>query len=76
MFKDQRLLVANRGEIAVRIIQSAKQLGITTLAIYTSSDSLSPHVLQADVAIPLPPEPPNPNPQHIFRFLLSYLSRA
>ncbi|KAK7023327.1 urea carboxylase [Favolaschia claudopus] len=46
-----KLLVANRGEIAVRIIRTAKAEGITTIAIYTSSDALSPHVSLADESI-------------------------
>ncbi|KAJ7304851.1 allophanate hydrolase subunit 2-domain-containing protein [Mycena albidolilacea] len=46
-----KLLVANRGEIALRIIRTAKVQGIVTVAIYTSSDALSPHVTLADEAI-------------------------
>ncbi|KAJ7114363.1 urea carboxylase [Mycena epipterygia] len=46
-----KLLVANRGEIAWRIIRTAKQEGIRTVAIYTSSDALSPHVTIADEAV-------------------------
>lgn len=46
-------MVANRGEIAVRIIRTAQRLGIATVAIYTSSDALSPHVTIADEAVHL-----------------------
>ncbi|KAG6894029.1 hypothetical protein C0992_007751 [Termitomyces sp. T32_za158] len=53
MFKREKLLVANRGEIAVRIIRTAKELGIRTIAIYTPSDALSLHVSLADKAVPL-----------------------
>ncbi|KAJ6550228.1 allophanate hydrolase subunit 2-domain-containing protein [Mycena capillaripes] len=51
-----KLLVANRGEIALRIIRTAKTEGIATVAIYTSSDALSPHVTLADEAIFLTPQ--------------------
>jgi urea carboxylase len=49
----QKLLVANRGEIAVRILKTAKRLRLKTIAIYSPSDSLSPHVTLADEAVPL-----------------------
>ncbi|KAG6877108.1 hypothetical protein C0993_010220 [Termitomyces sp. T159_Od127] len=53
MYECEKLLVANRGEIAVRIIRTAKKLGIRTIAIYTPSDALSLHVSLADKAVPL-----------------------
>ena len=40
----EKVLVANRGEIAVRIIRTAQRLGLATIAIYTPSDALAPHV--------------------------------
>jgi acetyl/propionyl-CoA carboxylase alpha subunit len=49
-YASHKLLIANRGEIAVRIIRTAQRLGIATVAIYTSSDALSPHVAIADQA--------------------------
>lgn len=49
--KIKRLLIANRGEIAVRIIKAAKELGIYTVAIYSADDSESLHVTMADVAV-------------------------
>ncbi|MHB1519294.1 MAG: acetyl/propionyl/methylcrotonyl-CoA carboxylase subunit alpha [Acidimicrobiales bacterium] len=48
------LLVANRGEIARRIIRTARAMGITTVAIYADPDEKSPHVAEADRAVRLP----------------------
>ncbi|MEM6708603.1 MAG: carboxyl transferase domain-containing protein [Pseudomonadota bacterium] len=48
------LLIANRGEIAVRIIRSARRLGLRTLAIYSSDDQDGLHVTLAGDALPLP----------------------
>lgn len=48
------LLVANRGEIALRIIRTATELGMRTLAVYAEDDAESPHVHAADEAIGLP----------------------
>jgi acetyl/propionyl-CoA carboxylase alpha subunit len=45
-----KLLIANRGEIALRIIRSAVKLGIPTVALFTLADAASPHVSQADEA--------------------------
>ncbi|KAF2202993.1 hypothetical protein GQ43DRAFT_291604 [Delitschia confertaspora ATCC 74209] len=54
MEKLNRLLVANRGEIAVRICRTAKKLGIKTIAIYSEADAASQHVRCADEAVLLP----------------------
>lgn len=51
MDKLKTLLVANRGEIAVRLIRTAKRLGIKTISIYTASDAASLHVAAADEAV-------------------------
>lgn len=45
-----KLLIANRNEIAVRIIRAAKQLGIDTVAVYSDADKSAPHVAMADEA--------------------------
>src|SRR5260221_12733072 len=50
----QKLLVANRGEIAIRIFRSAAALGMASIAIYPADDSTSLHVEKADAAIALP----------------------
>ncbi|MCE5334803.1 MAG: acetyl-CoA carboxylase biotin carboxylase subunit [Desulfobacteraceae bacterium] len=49
MFK--KLLVANRGEIAIRIMRSAQELGIRTVAIYEETDKTASHIMRADEAI-------------------------
>ncbi|MEK7793922.1 MAG: biotin carboxylase N-terminal domain-containing protein, partial [Candidatus Hydrogenedentota bacterium] len=48
-----RLLIANRGEIARRIIRSAHSMGIGTVAVYADGDSNAPFVREADQAISL-----------------------
>ena len=48
-----KLLIANRGEIACRIIRSAHEMGITCVAVYVEADTNSPYVKQADQAIKL-----------------------
>ena len=49
----QRLLVANRGEIAVRILRTAAELELETAAVHSSDDAASQHIQHADLAIPL-----------------------
>ncbi|MGC0418635.1 acetyl/propionyl/methylcrotonyl-CoA carboxylase subunit alpha [Embleya sp. AB8] len=50
----RRLLIANRGEIAVRIARTAREMGIDTVAVYADPDADSPHVAAADQAVRLP----------------------
>ncbi|MGB3696549.1 MAG: carboxyl transferase domain-containing protein [Gordonia sp. (in: high G+C Gram-positive bacteria)] len=51
-----RLLVANRGEIALRIIRTAREAGATTVAVYAPDDARTPHVRAADDAVALTAE--------------------
>ncbi len=55
MFK--KILVANRGEIACRVMRTAKRMGIATVAVYSDADARSPHVLLADESVRLGPAP-------------------
>jgi acetyl-CoA carboxylase biotin carboxylase subunit len=52
-----RILIANRGEIATRIIKACKELGVETVAVYSTADKLSPHLLEADEKICIGPGP-------------------
>ena len=47
------LLVANRGEIAARIIATARRLGIETVAVHSEADAEMPFVQDADIAVPI-----------------------
>jgi acetyl-CoA carboxylase biotin carboxylase subunit len=53
----KRLLVANRGEIAVRIIRAARELGLETVAVHSEADRDSLAVRMADVVVPIGPAP-------------------
>lgn len=52
--RQHKLLVANRGEVAVRILRTAHRLSIPTVAVYTQSDAQAPHVLHASSSVALP----------------------
>ena len=53
----ERILVANRGEIAVRILRAAREAGMETVAVFSDADALSAHVRLADQAVRLGPAP-------------------
>src|SRR3954463_15951454 len=52
-----KILIANRGEIACRVIRTAKRMGIKTVAVYSDADARAPHVEMADQKVRLGPPP-------------------
>lgn len=54
-----KILIANRGEIACRVIKTARKMGIKTVAIYSDADRNALHVKMADEAVPIGPPPVN-----------------
>ena len=53
MFK--KILIANRGEIACRVMKTARKMGIATVAVYSDADAAAPHVQMADEAVHIGP---------------------
>ncbi|MBO0322131.1 acetyl-CoA carboxylase biotin carboxylase subunit [Muricauda sp. CAU 1633] len=55
----KKILIANRGEIAIRVMRTAKKMGIRTVAVFSEVDRNAPHVLFADEAVCIGPAPSN-----------------
>ena len=65
----QRLLIANRGEIAVRVARTAREMGIVTVVVYSDADADAPHVRACDEAVRIGPAPPGESYLAIDRLL-------
>jgi acetyl/propionyl-CoA carboxylase alpha subunit len=64
-----RVLVANRGEIALRIVRACHEEGLEAVAVYSAADASSPHVRAADEAVPIGPAAPSRGYLHFARLV-------
>src|SRR5512135_654491 len=67
-----KILIANRGEIAIRVIRACRELGIQTVAVYSEADAGARHVRMADEAVLLGP----PAPQESYLNIESVIAAA
>jgi acetyl-CoA carboxylase biotin carboxylase subunit len=65
----RKLLIANRGEIAVRVIRACREMGISPVAVYSDVDAVALHVRMADAAYPIGPAPASESYLRIDRIL-------
>ena len=70
----QKILIANRGEIAVRIIRACNELGVRTVAIYSDADRTSLHVALADEAYHI--GPPAPSESYLVKEKIIEIAKA
>jgi acetyl-CoA carboxylase, biotin carboxylase subunit len=65
----RKILIANRGEIALRVIRTCREMGIRAVSVYSEADRTAPHVLAADEAFPIGPSPSRESYLHTGRIL-------
>jgi len=74
-----KVLIANRGEIAYRILRTAREMGIETVTVYSEADRQAPHVRHADWAFPIGPPPSTASylrGEHLIRLALEQQCQA
>ena len=71
----RKILIANRGAIACRILRTAKAMGVGTVAVYSAADENSPHVRDADEAWAIGPAPANSHQDKVLTGALSPKTR-